>query len=345
MNIVKIFLTICLIFLFGFTLSNEVLAAPQHLSAEGEYRLGDRDTRERAKKAALTEAKRRIIEQAGIYIESYTEVNNFQVTKDQIKTYANAMIKIKSERVEFYDNGTLCKAFVTAVLDVSTLGKPKLIDNGGSDSSSKNKKRDTDIFGDIFGKSGSSKKKVSIDLIELEQSRTKIINNLSKATSFTAASEYKLQEVTGMTNIGHYDEKGSIANELHDASEIKKIYRFAELNSFVNEAGAAKIINILETKNQQKDSAAKERLTWAKSDRVKATDYKNLVIKEATALFKKINKLLNKADGNERDRLQVMRIEADDAVKLAKALDVRNKAIDKVVKNYEKFNKIVAPKK
>ena len=86
-------------------------------SAEGEYRLGDRDTREAAKNYALADAKRKIIEQIGVFVASYTEVNNVILTKDEIRTAANAVIRIKHEEVHFYDEGTLCRAFVVANID------------------------------------------------------------------------------------------------------------------------------------------------------------------------------------------------------------------------------------
>lgn len=103
--------------LFFLMTANVSFAAPQEISAEGEYRLGDRDSRETAKMAALADAKRKIIEQVGVYVESYSEVNKFQLTQDQIRTAANAMIKLKSEEINFYENGTLCKAFVVATVD------------------------------------------------------------------------------------------------------------------------------------------------------------------------------------------------------------------------------------
>ena len=98
--------------------TDTVFSAIQEIHAEGEYRLGDRDNRETAKKAALADAKRRAVEQAGVFIESKTAVDNFQVTKDQIKTVTAAVIKIKYEQVDFYDNGTMCKAFIIAEIDV-----------------------------------------------------------------------------------------------------------------------------------------------------------------------------------------------------------------------------------
>ena len=108
--------------LCGFLFSADIVSAtPQEISAEGEYHLGDRDNRETAKMAALADAKRKIIEQAGVYIETYSELNDFELTKDQVKSTANAMIKIKNEHVDFYENGTLCKAFVTAVIDTADI--------------------------------------------------------------------------------------------------------------------------------------------------------------------------------------------------------------------------------
>ena len=101
--------------------SANVYATPQEFSAKGEYRLGDRDNRETAKMAALAEAKRKIIEQAGVYIETYSELNDFELTKEQIKSAANAMIKIKSEDISFSENGTLCTAFVTALVDTADI--------------------------------------------------------------------------------------------------------------------------------------------------------------------------------------------------------------------------------
>ena len=79
---------------------------------------------------------------------------------------------------------------------------------------------------------------IEIDFQSIEKDRSSMINNLSKATAFTAASEYKLQEVTGIIDIGHYTEKGNIANSLQLYPEMNKNYRFAELESFVNEIGA-----------------------------------------------------------------------------------------------------------
>jgi hypothetical protein len=93
--------------------TNEV----KEYSAEGEYRLGDDDTRASAKIKALDDAKRKIAEQVGVYVESISELNKYNLSKDIIRTVATAMIKIKSEDVKFSENGTLCRVVIVADAD------------------------------------------------------------------------------------------------------------------------------------------------------------------------------------------------------------------------------------
>ena len=120
MNLItKIFLATLM-----FNLPNVTFAEVKEFSAEGEYRLGDRDTRETAKIAALADARRKIIEQVGVYVQSYSEMNKFNLTQDQIKTAAEAMIKIKHEEVHFYEDGTICRAFVVASVNMKNIPAP-----------------------------------------------------------------------------------------------------------------------------------------------------------------------------------------------------------------------------
>lgn len=93
------------------------VTAVKEFSAEGEYRLGDNDTRASAKIKALNDAKRKIAEQIGVYVQSYSEMNKSELTIDQVRSVAAAMIKVKSEKVEYSENGTLCKVFIVADVD------------------------------------------------------------------------------------------------------------------------------------------------------------------------------------------------------------------------------------
>ena len=124
MIVIKKFLAAMLTAIFFLTLPAVTSAEVKEFSAEGEYRLGDRDTRETAKIAALADARRKIIEQVGVYVQSYSEMNKFNLTQDQIKTAAEAMLKIKHEEVHFYEDGTICRAFVVASVNMKNIPAP-----------------------------------------------------------------------------------------------------------------------------------------------------------------------------------------------------------------------------
>ena len=64
-------------------------AETKEIITEGTYIMGDNDTPADAENRALTNAKRSAIEQAGTYIESYSQTQNLQLTKDDIETIAS----------------------------------------------------------------------------------------------------------------------------------------------------------------------------------------------------------------------------------------------------------------
>ena len=78
-------------------------AKPHVIYASYKYIVGDNDTKNDAKRVCFMEAKRRCLEKAGTYIESQTVVRNYKLTKDEIRTYTAAIIRVEivSELVEF----------------------------------------------------------------------------------------------------------------------------------------------------------------------------------------------------------------------------------------------------
>ena len=95
-------------------------AEPREVEADGEYRLGDNDTRSQAKDLALDDAKKAALEKVAVYIESVTLVNDFQLTKQQIASYTNGKLQIKSKSFDFVEDGLVCKAHIIATVDVDT---------------------------------------------------------------------------------------------------------------------------------------------------------------------------------------------------------------------------------
>ncbi len=106
-----------IIFAIMFTATG-VQAAPQIIEASGEYEIGGHDTRENAKKIALENAMRNALEQVGVRVKTYSEVNNFKLTSDQIKTVSAGIIKVQERTIEYLEGGRLCVATITAVVDL-----------------------------------------------------------------------------------------------------------------------------------------------------------------------------------------------------------------------------------
>ena len=70
------------------------LAEIRVVTAQGEHRMGDRDTREDAIRLATEAAKRNALEQVAVYLESITIVNGLDVTKDEIRTYTAGLVLV-----------------------------------------------------------------------------------------------------------------------------------------------------------------------------------------------------------------------------------------------------------
>jgi hypothetical protein len=70
------------------------LAEVRVVTAQGEHRMGDRDTREDAIRLATEAAKRNALEQVAVYLESITIVDGLDVTKDEIRTYTAGLVLV-----------------------------------------------------------------------------------------------------------------------------------------------------------------------------------------------------------------------------------------------------------
>lgn len=69
------------------------------VTASGEYRMGDHDTRADAVRLAIEAAKRQALEQVATYLESVTEVKNLDVTRDEIRTYTAGIVMVLNQEV------------------------------------------------------------------------------------------------------------------------------------------------------------------------------------------------------------------------------------------------------
>lgn len=65
------------------------------LTAEAAYTMGDGETPSFAEAMALQKAKQMALEQAGTYVESYTKVQNLDLTTEEIQTIAGGVLQVE----------------------------------------------------------------------------------------------------------------------------------------------------------------------------------------------------------------------------------------------------------
>ena len=95
------------------------------LTATGEYRMGDNDTKTDAKRLALLDAKRQALEQVGTYLEGVTEVKNLSVTKDEIRSYTAGIVEVveQASRTMLEGETTVVRVDVTVKVDTAVVTK------------------------------------------------------------------------------------------------------------------------------------------------------------------------------------------------------------------------------
>ena len=114
------------LFVIIFLLPTIAFAQVYDVQITGEYVMGDSDTKIEARRIALDHAKRLAVENIGTYIETKTEVVNWQLTRDEITTYTSAIVKtsIISENVRLLeDKTTVITININASVDIGALDK------------------------------------------------------------------------------------------------------------------------------------------------------------------------------------------------------------------------------
>src|SRR5881397_4105971 len=95
--------SIVTLLLMGLFLTTLFIESPRAevrtVTAQGEHRMGDRDTREDAIRLATEAAKRTALEQVATYLESVTVVTDLDVTKDEIRTYTAGVILVLDQQI------------------------------------------------------------------------------------------------------------------------------------------------------------------------------------------------------------------------------------------------------
>ena len=101
------------------------IAEIKTITATGEYRMGDNDTRTDAKRLALLDAKRLALEQAGTYLESVTEVKNLGIARDELNAYTAGIVEVTElDTKDVLDGAThVIRVQVTAKINTDVVAR------------------------------------------------------------------------------------------------------------------------------------------------------------------------------------------------------------------------------
>lgn len=75
--------------------------------------VGDSETKNDVRRACFLEAKRKAVEQAGTYVESLTEVREYALSADQVRSFAAAMVTVEEVSEKFSLQGENLSLTVT----------------------------------------------------------------------------------------------------------------------------------------------------------------------------------------------------------------------------------------
>lgn len=117
--------SVCLFCFLLWCVASPVSAEMRVISSQGEFRMGDRDTREDAMRLATEAAKRNALEQVATYLESVTVVDGTDITKDEIRTYTAGLILVLDQQAHLWLEGdtVVVSVDLTSQIDTDEVGQ------------------------------------------------------------------------------------------------------------------------------------------------------------------------------------------------------------------------------
>lgn len=90
------------------------------ITASHTYIMGDNDSKNDARRMCFLEAKRKVLEKAGSYIETRSEVKNYQLTEDEISAYSAALLKVDTVKEQWKFRGENMAIEISVKAEVDT---------------------------------------------------------------------------------------------------------------------------------------------------------------------------------------------------------------------------------
>jgi hypothetical protein len=96
------------------------IAEIKTISTTHKYVMGDNDSKNDARHMCFLEAKRKVLEKAGTFIESRNEIKKYGLSKDEIYAYSAALLKVETIKEDWRFIGENMAIIISVKADVDT---------------------------------------------------------------------------------------------------------------------------------------------------------------------------------------------------------------------------------
>ena len=103
----KCFVTFFMLICYLFFISTYAFAEERTYEGVGEYVMSDFETPDIAKQRAKSRAEQNAVEQAGVYVDSYTKSVNAIVVRDEITVITSGILRVMETKYSFQTNGAI----------------------------------------------------------------------------------------------------------------------------------------------------------------------------------------------------------------------------------------------
>ena len=189
---------------------SDVEAETKIYHGHGEYTMSDYETPQVAEQRAAAYARKNIIEQAGVYVRTYTRTQNMQVTDDEVYIATNSVLMIinKDKKIKPLNSGEVhIEVNMTAEVDTSGL-KDILKNDNGTYTGANYKELKNDILrieceSDAIKKDISARKKLNKSFEELKiEAKVREREFLANEKVEECFREYKKKDYNKILELG-----------------------------------------------------------------------------------------------------------------------------------------------
>ncbi|MDY7000976.1 MAG: hypothetical protein SVS15_04240 [Thermodesulfobacteriota bacterium] len=160
-------------------------AETRTVTAEHKYVLGDNDSKNEARRICFLEAKRKVLEKAGTYVEVRTDLTAFALSGDEVRTFAGASMRVEVLEEDFFVVGESFAVRVKVKADVDMDSLKDRLRSVAADPSALRKisegvKREYELEDRVLGLQRRISKEEYMDVLKAKSEQRQIFNTLDE---------------------------------------------------------------------------------------------------------------------------------------------------------------------